>query len=243
MSDSNADLKGMPIFFGKSGQANFHRLPNFLIDTLMDRSLASAVPASFWKMTWVIWRHIMTPSGKDNDGEWVFDRTFKTSAEQMNDQHGVGPAAYMDWTLAYYLSGVFKVTYGKGYANGQKRTPTVFTYYTRSTVEDWMAFIGGLNQGLQEVRRKHIAHNGKLDGGYGGERIHAKNGFALCLCFAIADARKRAGLSITPYNNYIEDAIKAGTAERSEDGTVSYTFVKRSLAGVNFKPKDSDHQW
>ncbi len=233
---SNADLKGLPVFFGKTGQVSFTRIPNFLVDNMMHRQRATNVPASFWKMTWVIWRHIMTPFGKDDSGGWKFDYTFKTTAAQMNEEHGIGPQAYMDWTLAYHLSGVFKVIYGKRHAKDVAGSPTVFKYRKNATFEDWAAFIAGLNQGLKEVRTKHIAHSGKLDGDFGEDRINAQNGFAMCLCFAIAEAREQAGLP-SLHHEYIERAIKAGTATRTTDG-ITYTFVKRSLGGVNFKPKD-----
>jgi hypothetical protein len=211
-SESDA-LKALPVFVKPDGNLAFSRIPNQFIDELMK---CRSVPASFWKLTFVVWRHIMGPSGKTEDGQnWKFDYTFKTTASQMAKKFGVGSQAYSDWTLAYKLSGLFTITYGKRHAKDVAGSPTVWRYQKSATQKDWKAFITGLNDGLAEV------HEGRIKNG-GGEY----GGWAICVAMAIVHARLNAGLTNT-LANYFQRARELGHVTMDEAGTVGYKYTRR----------------
>ena len=207
-------------------------VPTFFIDELMRHG--KGIPAAFWKLTFVVWRRAVAPSGKI-DGQWQFDYTCKTTESKLHSEYNINKAAVADWTRAYSVSGLFSIKKGKRHVKDQPGTPTIWYYNKSATIKDWAAFILALSEVCRGADGMHRpARRGKYDDGE--KSISASGAFLLRLALAVDKKRETInGIlpGLPPVNTRrIQKLLESGYGTREPDGTITYEYV---VPGNKFK--------
>lgn len=114
------------------------KLPAFIVDELMP--LAPGIPASFWKFLIVVWREVM---GQRH-----------LCSKTMNQFHVTKNTARR-WTAALSVSHLFNVHYGKRHKPNEPGIPTMISYRTKSTPDEWVCFISALRDTVIADRGEH----------------------------------------------------------------------------------------
>jgi len=214
----------------QKGGSGFVAFPRFWVDEFFNANFvyadiknkngsarkAQRVPASFWKYTFYLWRHVSVPRNY-NSPVWTFTTDIPL------DKFPVRSDAAIMWTAAYAVSGVMGVEVGRW--TKQHDQPTVFTYHPGTSHRAWRCFLSALDfaYNLWQNQKK---------GGPAGEKFGA-NGSAWKVLVAreVDNARRRVGYP--PINEKFLDDAAAGRitdqrarpiAERDGNGIVQPLF-------------------
>ncbi len=128
--------------------------------------VGKGIPPSFWKFTFIIWRELLQPEPvKDNSGRITgFDHPyiFNTTVEWFRDDFGLDTESVQDWSNAYSVSGLFRMTKGARKIKDKAGTPTVWEYNKNAGDRDWLAFILALATVVDPKDGNRIARHGEV---------------------------------------------------------------------------------
>jgi hypothetical protein len=212
---------------------SYFAVPTFFAENMM--RLGKGIPNSFWKLTFVIWRDVVKPKGKDGD-KWIYDYTAKTTQKQLWEDHRINDRVVQQWAAAYAVSGLFTVTVGRRHNVRIPGEPTIWKYHTESSEADWCAFILALSAVVNPHKRTgHKAM--RRVGESPAEGVSATEVFQLALACMVDIKREKyhgtAGPALAAVNDArIEELIRRGAGWRKPDGTVEYEY---NFAGSNFR--------
>jgi len=99
------------------------------------------VPASFWKYTYHLWRHVTVP--RWNGTRWMFHTKIAM------DQFPVRGEAAVQWSAAYAVSGVMTVMQGRWTAKHDQ--PTEFMYNPNAPHAAWRCFFRALDSAINQM--------------------------------------------------------------------------------------------
>jgi hypothetical protein len=130
------------------------------------------VPASFWKYTLYLWRHVSMP----RHGSFI--------TEIPADQFPVRSDVATQWTAAYAVSGVMEVEIGRW--TKQHDQPTVFTYKPETTHAEWRCFLSALDYAYNTWQNHKQGGEGKTGANVGAWKV--------LVARIVDEFRTRAGL-------------------------------------------------
>lgn len=205
---------------------SFLAVPNFFIDKLMP--LGGDIPVAFWKFLFVVWRDVIAPSTKNEDGSYAHRYRCKKTVKQWQNIYHVPKLAAMDATIACSVSGLFTVDFGWRDVKDKPGAPTTLHYRQRSTEQDWIAFIKGLSNAYQEFKSEKMSRRGMVvvedreaDNSLLNYEQEMSAVYSWELQAALAIDRARAQLKLPPANSKkIEWLINHGVGKREADGNV-----------------------
>jgi hypothetical protein len=186
---------------------NYTKTPTFFIDILMQ--LSEGIPPTFWKFTFVAWRHWLAPGKRSDDGKgWAYPYEFLTTLEQLKE-YGIPREASMQWMAAYSVSGFCEVTYGRPRQFERPATPTVIKYRKDATETEWRCFVAALSRQCKDDRTRHL----------GG---HAE-AYRLALLDKVATNREQQKLPVpvgfpAMHDYLVRRLVRQGIAKPSDDG-------------------------
>jgi len=195
-------------------------VPAFFTEDLM--RCGKGIPASFWKLTFVLWRDILKPSPDPNNaGQFLYHYTAKTTFEQLKEDHRIGDKAVQSWQGAYFVSGLFSVKKGRRKAPKLPGEPTIWRYNPAATKQDWLAFIIALSRVVSPANEARRARHGTDENG-----MSCLAAFQLRLAIEVDKVRAAvngtAGPGLPPVNEKrIEFLLEEGVGTRNPDGTIT----------------------
>lgn len=220
---------------------NFTAIPTWFVDDLF--RCGKGIPSSFWKFTYVLMRHILSPSKVD--GAFVFDYTWKSTFDDFKQIYDIGDLAVQDWTNAYSCSGFFSITKGsRKHPDDPNGIPTQWKYWTGATRRDWFAFVIALSKTLNPPDGKRMRRHGwncidkHPTNAHHAGCLDCSQPYKLLLAINVDKARANSvgQPPLLPINEKrIEEFLRRGYGRRLEDGSIEWTFAR-----PNTPPDDID---
>jgi hypothetical protein len=151
---------------------------------------ANRLPASFWKYTLHLWRHVTFP----RNGQFRTDIAI--------DQFPVRPDAAVMWTAAFAVSGVMEVELGSW--TRQHNDSTVFTYNPTTSHAAWRCFLSALDLAYNQLQDYKRLESRQIGSNVGAWKV--------VVALAVDEQRKGAGLP--PANEaFLKDAVAKKDAQ------------------------------
>jgi len=185
-------------------------IPYFFAKDFM--RIGKGIPASFWKFTFILWRELLQPKPvKDGKGgahfEWPY--TANTTVEWFMEEFGLDTEAVQDWSNAYSVSGLFRMTKGERKIKGLPGTPTTWTYNKRATKKDWEAFIIALARIVDPTDGRRMSRHGEV---WSAEEKKLLTEFQYNLSMSKSDAKKKVREQFPGAGWTASDAFKLALA-------------------------------
>lgn len=215
----------------------FLAVPHFFIDKLIP--VGGGIPHAFWKFLFVVWRDVIAPAQKNEDGTYKHNYRCKKTVKQWSDIFHVPRLAAMDATIACSCSGLFTVEFGWRDMKDKPGVPTTLHYRQQSTEQDWIAFITGLANAHKWCKTAKMSRHGmhtvegdQPDGAilsYEEERT-ASWSWELVVAIEVDSARQE--MNLRPANvKRIEWLLGKGIGKREIDGSIT-VYGRRSAGEI-----------